>query len=988
MEMKTNNFSKSLSLIICLLIFGHAGAQKHSGGKPNIIVIITDQQFSDAMSCRMGHQWINTPSVDRLAEQGVVFTRAYAANPLCAPSRNSIITGQYPHVTGIESNGKQNELYDAKDYFNGDRFKSLGTYFREGGYETAYFGKWHINFDPNDKEASGFDRIRFATGRGDDDSLPVITDRFLKQKHDTPFLLFLSFLNPHDVCEWSRFQAMKNGSIGVVPALNALPPLPVNFSPARNESDAMTLMRESYHHNLKLFPVENYTAYDWQRLRWGYYRLIEKVDSLIGKVLTSVHQYGYDDNTLILYTSDHGSCIGAHHFVQKTVFYDESSRVPFILKYNKRLKPSTNKALVNTGTDILPTLLDFAGIKKPGYLPGESLKATAETGAEPVTPFIVVENEMSQGGPVNGVIPVAHGRMVRSKHYKYCLFDLGKHREELYDMETDPYEKVNIAYDRSMQDIIKKMRSYLHEFAVKNKDTMALEMLKLAGKGHTYTASDVTGIYKYIDLLQPGDTLSLDNGIYSNIQLILKQSGTPGDLIFIKAKNPGKVFFTGDAKVELRGDYLVLNGICFKNGARDITQWESHGPGLVAVYGSHDRVTQCAFDAFDEANSAYITTSIPADGRVPQYDRIDHCSFVNKITFDQVINLNNSRHPVKKEGSGGRPMYHRVDHCFFSNPKKPGNAGGAIRIGYYRNDTGRCVVDSNVFMRQDSEPEIITGKSQQNVYYANTFLNCQGTLNFRHGDQQVAINNFFITTDNKYEYGGMFIWGSRHVVANNYFDLKRTIDSRGNAAVYLNPGAKDSEHALAFDILIVNNFFKNVNGYAINFVPLAQRREQFCKEFGYTYQFVNNITLKNNVFYSDKYSIYPFFKDTLGGDYHNNVWVNNFIYGKPIGINRQKGMSVNPFHLLNVHDHTYSPHLSIKYQAISVSDVPNIPGIHLRLDSLMNRPITGEPLTWKDAGPSWMTYIPCSYALSGKLPPEVQIKFKQVIERWKVKNNS
>lgn len=973
--------SKKLGLLSVFMVIGLAllHAQQRHLPRPNIIVIITDQQFADAMSSRMGHEWIHTPNIDSLANQGVVFSRAYAANPLCAPSRNSIITGRYPHVTGIQSNDTQNKLYKNKDYFTGQKMKSIGDYFRAAGYETAYFGKWHINFNPKNKKDNGFDVVRFATGRGSDDSLPALVKGFLNKDHVKPFLLFLSFLNPHDVCEWSRFQIMKNGPVGTVPAIDQLPPLPANFMPPKNESDAMTVIRQSYHNNLRLFPVGNYTNYDWRRLRWGYYRLIEKVDTLIGKVLTSINKAGYDDNSLILYTSDHGSCVGAHHFVQKTVFYDESSRVPFILKRPGALKPSINKTLVNTGVDILPTLLDFAGINKPQALPGISLKDAAEKGKEYSPPYIVVENKMVQGGTVNGVIPTVNGRMVRSDKYKYCLYDYGAHREELYDMEADPGETINIAYDKPSSRIIKQLRACLHEFAIKNKDTLALKMLRFITENHTIKVSSNKEVYKALDSLKPGDTLCLKDGSYKNIQLIIHQSGKPGNLIYIKAAHPGKVFFTGDVRVALRGRFLVLDGISFKDGDRDITKWKSHGPGLVALYGSHDRVTQCAFDAFDEADGAWITTSIPTNGTVPQYCRIDHCSFVNKITFDQVINLNNGRWHEKKDSSGGPPMYHRIDHCFFSNPKKPGNAGGAIRVGYLRSDTGRCVIDSNLFMRQDSEPEIITSKSQENVYYANTFLNCRGTFNFRHGNHQVAINNFFITTDKKFEYGGMFVWGSGHIIANNYFDLKTTIEHRGNAAIYLNPGAEASAHALAFDILIVNNFFKNVNGYAINFTPFVKQREQFCTQYGYTYQFVHNITLKNNVFYADQKSAFPFFKDTLHGNHHDNIWEDDLIYGKYSGIYKQAGMILKPFHLINTK--SYSPALSVKYQPAKVNNVPNIPGIPMDLDSLINQGIKGKPLAWKETGPSRMTGIPCMYAETGKLPAAIQMKFNRVLNR-------
>lgn len=977
-----------LILSICISLCECLRAQKHSIKSPNIIIIITDQQFADAMSFRMGRQWINTPNMDKLASQGVVFTKAYAANPLCAPSRNSIITGQYPHITGIETNGKQNWLYKNKEYFTGKRFKSIGDYFRKAGYETAYFGKWHINFNPKDKEANGFDILRFATGEGDDDSLPVLVNQFLKEKHDRPFLLILSYLNPHNVCEWSRFQRLSNGSIGTVPILNQLPPLPANLLPPKNESDAMALIRKSYHNNLKLFPVGNYTDYDWRRLRWGYYHLIEKVDSLIGKVLVSVNKDGYDNNTLFLYTSDHGSCVGAHEFAQKTVFYDESSRVPFILKYSGVLKPSINKTVVNTGIDILPTLLDFSGIERPRGLSGISVRKAAENGKILPIPYIVVENKMAQGGSVDGKVPVTDGRMVRSARYKYCLFDLGEKREELYDMESDSGEMVNIAYEKQSQSIIKNMRGYLHEWAIKNDDILTLNMLHFVGDNHLITVGSNKEIYKSLDSLKAGDTLSLKDGVYKNIQLVVNQSGISGNPIYIKAEHPGRVFYTGNVKVELRGSFLVLDGIFFRNGSRDITKWKTHGPGLVAIYGSHDRITQCAFDAFDEANGAWITTSIPANGKVPQYNRIDHCNFVNKITFDQVINLDNSKQGPMKEGTpGGPPTYDRIDHCFFSNPKKPGNADGAIRVGYHRNDTGRCVIDSNLFMRQDSEPEIITSKSQENVYFDNTFLNCWGTFNFRHGNQQYAINNFFITTDEKHPYGGMFIWGSQHVIADNYFDLKTTIPHRGNAAIYLNPGAEASEHALAFDILIVNNFFRNVNGYAINFIPLATRREAFCKQYGYTYQFVHNITLKNNVFYSRLHSSFPFFNDTLSGNHHGNLWRNDYIYGKSLGIAKQSGMQFEPFKLLQNMTNRYAPHLSVQYPIAKVTNVSNIPGIKLNIDSLINMGITGKPLTWKDVGPSWMKKIPCTYAITATLPSAIQLKFKQVIKRQEIEND-
>lgn len=235
--------------------------------------------------------------MDALASQGVVFKNAYAANPICAPSRNSIITGLYPHTTRIEGNkelavaGNPNQK---NNQWTGADFKSMGTYFKEAGYETAYFGKWHLNYNPKDTNAHGFETSEFTTETGKDALLPQAVKNFLQQKHEKPLLLFVSILNPHNICEYARFQNLPDGPIGNLPGVQELPPLKKNSLPPRHEAEAMTLIRKSYQNNLKLFPVGNYTAEDWRRLAWGYYRLIEKTDSIVGQILSSIKENGFD----------------------------------------------------------------------------------------------------------------------------------------------------------------------------------------------------------------------------------------------------------------------------------------------------------------------------------------------------------------------------------------------------------------------------------------------------------------------------------------------------------------------------------------------------------------------------------------------------------------------------------------------------------------------------------------------------------------------
>ena len=175
--------------------------------------------------------------------------------------------------------------------------------------------------------------------------------------------------------------------------------------------------------------------------------------------------------------------------------------------------------------------------------------------------------------------------------------------------------------------------------------------------------------------LSSGDTLLVEEGTYKDLNWVIRAQGTFRTPVVIKAKKGGKVKITGNSHVELRGSYIVFDGFLFCNGARDPKQWRSHDPGLIAIYGSFNRITNCKVDNFDQANSAYITTSLNEKGEVPLYCRIDHCSFTNKKTLDQVINLNNRIHQRSKESAPA--MYHRIDHCYFNNPfKKSGNAGG------------------------------------------------------------------------------------------------------------------------------------------------------------------------------------------------------------------------------------------------------------------------------------------------------------------------
>lgn len=434
---------------------------------PNILIIMTDQQFADGMSCVMGKKYLDTPNMDSLAANGMRFTRAYSPNPLCMPMRASMITGLYPHQTGVQTNGG-NSINSA------DRL-TMGMIFKNAGYKTGYFGKWHIRL----KGDKGFDKFTEKSAKANTSGIA----EFLKQKHDRPFLAVASFLGPHEICEWARKEKIPGAPLGEVPPIEERPPMRNNSTPPGNETDIMAHMRKSYH-AAHWFPVGNYTEDDWRRHIWGYYRLIERVDNLVGNVMKALRESGQEENTVVVFLSDHGDCHGAHRWNQKTVFYDESARIPFIITQKGKTPKGTSDLLLNTGVDLIPTICDFAGIKMPEGLPGISMKNQA-LGRKPETEreYVISQNHMVQCVAVDGRHLKPHGRMVRSKRYKYCLYSEGVRRESLVDMEKDPSEMTNQAYNPDFIKSLDQHREFLKAFAEKHKDTKALEMLQHIGIG-------------------------------------------------------------------------------------------------------------------------------------------------------------------------------------------------------------------------------------------------------------------------------------------------------------------------------------------------------------------------------------------------------------------------------------------------------------------------------------------------------------------------
>ncbi|HUT13736.1 MAG TPA: sulfatase-like hydrolase/transferase [Thermoguttaceae bacterium] len=450
----------SLTLAALLLAFPAAlRADDEPAGQPlNLLLIVTDQQTAGALSCA-GNPYVKTANLDQLAARGVRFGKSYCAYPLCCPSRGSLFTSRMPHELGIYGN------FDAELSEKG--VPTMGELFRAAGYETAYAGKWHVQVPfPafKSREIPGFavlplagrdphtiDMTKEGKGLTVDPNTADAAIEFLRRSHEKPFLLTVSVLNPHDICEYSGCEAFRS----------MLPDDPAQLPPARpnlRDTDELpsALQRLVAQH-------ADWSELQWREYLWVYCRLVEKADTEVGRVLAALDQTGLSARTVVVFTSDHGEMMGSHRMVTKQKLYEESVAVPLIVAPPGAAAAVDTQHLVS-GLDVLPTLLDYAGIAAPASLEGRSLRPLVEGKAVPWRQFVVSET-------VSG----AEARMVRTARYKYVLFSRGDNREQFFDMEADPVEMKNLIGDVSLAGEVERHRGLLKQWMEDTQDTFTAQ---------------------------------------------------------------------------------------------------------------------------------------------------------------------------------------------------------------------------------------------------------------------------------------------------------------------------------------------------------------------------------------------------------------------------------------------------------------------------------------------------------------------------------
>ncbi|MEN9358622.1 MAG: hypothetical protein RL095_157 [Verrucomicrobiota bacterium] len=441
--------------------------------RPNILFIFTDQQTIGALSCA-GNPYLHTPAMDSLAARGMRFEKSYCTYPLCAPSRGSLFTSRTPHELGIYENDDA-ELA-SKKFLNA---QTMGEIFQAAGYETAYAGKWHLNAPwpgfgsghkipgfatlplVSGKNISKIDKKKEAKGLTADPSIADASIAFLRQKHDKPFLLVTSILNPHDICEYSSCEALQ----ALVPSdPSKLPPARPNMHDTETLPSALQNFTQSY-----VTEKKDWTELQWRQYLYAYYRLVEASDREVGRVLAALQESAAASNTIIVFTSDHGEMMGSHQMCRKQRLYEEAVAVPLVVVLPDGKKAWVNKRHLVSGLDIMPTFLDYAGIAIPPSLGGRSLRPLVEGQEVPWRDFVVSE--------LNGA---AEARMVRSARYKYIVFATGENREQFFDLEKDPGELKNLIAEPSLAAEIEKHRKMLVQWRLDTHDEIGK---RAPGKG-------------------------------------------------------------------------------------------------------------------------------------------------------------------------------------------------------------------------------------------------------------------------------------------------------------------------------------------------------------------------------------------------------------------------------------------------------------------------------------------------------------------------
>jgi arylsulfatase A-like enzyme len=420
--------------------------------RPNLLFVFADMMRGQDMRCA-GNEQIITPNLDLLAKQGTLLTNAISTYPVCCPYRAMLMTGKYPFSNKVITNGPplpEEEL-------------CIAEILKAVGYQTGYVGKWHLDghqgvggshqFVPPGPKRQGFDYWaannilhQYFTSyyyRDTDEKIPIngwepdtqtdLAIQYMKEHKDAPFCLFLSWGPPHDpYIAPEKFKNMYK---------------PDKLKLRENVFWGQDGARTDYH---------------------SYYAAITSLDWNIGRLMEAMDKLGIGDNTIVVFTSDHGDMLHSLDILQKQWPYEESINVPFIIRFPQKIKADRKTDLLLGSPDIMPTLLSLMGVEIPKTVEGRNLSSFILGNATEAEPDSVLIEVIHPCGRFQDRTGMRAWRGVRTKRYTFARF----HDEDwlLFDNKFDPYQRRNLIYNSEYKPLRDELNAKLDEWLRKTTD--------------------------------------------------------------------------------------------------------------------------------------------------------------------------------------------------------------------------------------------------------------------------------------------------------------------------------------------------------------------------------------------------------------------------------------------------------------------------------------------------------------------------------------
>ncbi len=470
--------------------------------QPNILFIFTDQQRADTMAC-YGNDLIETPHLNSLAAGSFVFENGYVSSPICTPSRSTILTGLWPHVNGCLKN---NIRLDESVQTIADLLPPE--------YHTAYYGKWHLGnevirqhgFDEwvsiedqyrehytSDEYLSVFsDYHHFLVERGHEpdkesegsmvfsreyaaalpEELTKATflgnraSEFIHRNKDRPFALYVNIFEPHPPYDGPFNDMYDPQALPVGGAFMQDPP--ANASLIHRERAEESLAGSGFDGESAEPTSEEY----WRALIARYWGMVTLVDRAVGTMMRALEDAGVADNTIVVYSSEHGDQLGEHNIIQKAVFYEQSVRVPMLMRVPWLADSETRIPGRYSHIDTVPTLLELMGADLPGHLQGESRVPVLNGEATLEGNDVMIDWTGRDSKESEGIQGVDHRILISHDGWK---LNLGEGDQgEIYDLHGDPTESTNLFDDPSQRERVRDMAGRIRAWQRATGDTAPL----------------------------------------------------------------------------------------------------------------------------------------------------------------------------------------------------------------------------------------------------------------------------------------------------------------------------------------------------------------------------------------------------------------------------------------------------------------------------------------------------------------------------------